>query len=115
FNEHDIKNIEPMIFNSNILFIGHTHFPSCFYNRGEGWEKNEEKIVRVNPNYSYVINVGSVGQPRDGNPKSSYVIFNPDKNYVEFKRVKYDIKEVQNKFDKTDLPQEFATRLEQGI
>ncbi len=115
FNEFDIKSIEPMIFNSNILFIGHTHFPSCYYNEGEGWEKSEEKFIKVNSNSNYVINVGSVGQPRDGNPKSSYVIFNPDKNYVKFKRVKYDIKEVQKKFKETDLPWEFATRLEQGV
>jgi predicted phosphodiesterase len=115
FNEYDIKNIEPLIFNSNILFIGHTHVPSCYYNQGEGWKKNKSKDIEINPSLHYVINVGSVGQPRDGNPKSSYVIFNPTNNYLEFKRVEYNIEEVKQKFNETDLPREFADRLEQGI
>ena len=115
FNEYDIKNIEPLIFNSNILFIGHTHVPSCYYNQGEGWKKNKSKNIEINPSLHYVINVGSVGQPRDGNPKSSYVVFNPTNNHLEFKRVEYNIEEVKQKFNETDLPREFADRLEQGI
>ena len=115
FNEYDIKNIEPLIFNSNILFIGHTHVPSCYYNQGEGWKKNKSNDIEINPSLNYVINVGSVGQPRDGNPKSSYVIFNPNNNHLEFKRVEYNIEEVKQKFNETDLPRKFADRLEQGI
>ena len=115
FNEYDIKNIEPLIFNSNILFIGHTHVPSCYYNQGEGWKKNKSKDIEINPSLNYVINVGSVGQPRDGNPKSSYVVFNPNNNHLEFKRVEYNIEEVKQKFNETDLPRKFADRLEQGI
>jgi len=115
FNEYDIKNIEPLIFNSNILFIGHTHVPSCYYNQGEGWKKNKSKDIEIKPNLNYVINVGSVGQPRDGNPKSSYVVFNPNNNHLEFKRVEYNIEEVKQKFNETDLPRKFADRLEQGI
>src|SRR6056297_449188 len=115
FNEYDIKNIEPLIFNSNILFIGHTHVPSCYYNQGEGWKKNKSNDIEINPSLNYVINVGSVGQPRDGNPKSSYVIFNPNNNQLEFKRVEYNIEEVKQKFNETDLPREFADRLEKGI
>lgn len=115
FNEYDIKNIEPLIFNSNILFIGHTHVPSCYLNQGTKWEKNKNRNIEIDPNRNYVINVGSVGQPRDGNPKSSYVVFNPNNNHLEFRRVKYNIEEVKQKFIETDLPREFAERLEQGI
>ncbi|MCF8001198.1 MAG: metallophosphatase family protein [Halanaerobiales bacterium] len=114
FNKFDIQNIEPLIMNSNILFIGHTHIPYCFYNKGDGWVNIDKKEFKINPNYNYIINVGSVGQPRDRDPRSSFVIFDSKKNTIMFKREKYNIEEVQQKFQATDLPESFSLRLKQG-
>jgi len=114
FNPSDIKLIEPFIMNTDILFIGHTHIPFCYYNRGNGWVRMDQREFEINPEYNYVINVGSVGQPRDGNPRSSYVTFDLINNVINFKRIKYDIDKVHEKFNDTDLPKEFSLRLSQG-
>ena len=114
FNKFDIQNIEPLIMNSNILFIGHTHIPYCFCNKGDGWVNIDQKDFEINPDYNYIINVGSVGQPRDRDPRSSFVIFDSKKNHIMFKRNKYNIEEVQQKFKETDLPEAFSLRLKQG-
>ncbi len=114
FNRYDIKAIEPLIMDTNILFIGHTHIPFCFCNKGDGWQQIEKDEIEINPEYNYIVNVGSVGQPRDRDPRLSFVIFNPDNNLLTFHRYEYNIKEVQDKFAKTDLPEEFSLRLAQG-
>lgn len=114
FNKFDIKNIEPLIMNTNILFIGHTHIPYCFCNKGNGWVNIDQTDFEINPDYNYIINVGSVGQPRDKDPRSSFVIFDPKNNHITFKRNEYDIEEVQRKFEGTDLPEAFSLRLKQG-
>ncbi|SRR6056297_682728 len=114
FNRYDIKGIEPLIMDANLLFIGHTHIPFCFCNKGEGWFQIEKDEVEINPEYNYIVNVGSVGQPRDRDPRSSFVIFNSSKNLLSFKRYEYNIKEVQDKLAETELPEEFSLRLTQG-
>jgi predicted phosphodiesterase len=114
FNEFDIQNIEPLIMNSNILFIGHTHIPYCFCNKGDGWVNIDQADFEINPDYNYIINVGSVGQPRDRDPRSSFVIFDPKRNHITFKRKEYNIEKVQQKFKDTDLPEAFSLRLKQG-
>lgn len=113
FNNYDIKKIEPHIMNTDLLFIGHTHIPFCFYDQDD-WTKLNRKMVKIEANHTYVINVGSVGQPRDRNPKASFVIYDLKQNTINFQRVEYDIEEVQNKFQDTDLPEEFSIRLKQG-
>ena len=114
FNKYDVQNIEPLIMNTNILFIGHTHVPFCLYNDGEGWKNITKSNIDIDPDNNYVINVGSVGQPRDRDPRASFVIYHPEENIINFKRIEYDIKEVQEKFTETDLPDEFSRRLAQG-
>lgn len=114
FNRYDIKGIEPLIMDTTILFIGHTHIPFCFCNKGEGWFQIEDDEIEINPEYNYIVNVGSVGQPRDRDPRSSFVVYNPNTKLLKFKRYEYNIKEVQEKFTQTDLPEEFSARLAQG-
>jgi diadenosine tetraphosphatase ApaH/serine/threonine PP2A family protein phosphatase len=99
---------------TTLLFIGHTHIPFCFCNKGEGWFQIEDNEIEINPEYNYIVNVGSVGQPRDRDPRSSFVVYNPNTNLLKFKRYEYNIKAVQEKFTQTDLPEEFSARLAQG-
>jgi diadenosine tetraphosphatase ApaH/serine/threonine PP2A family protein phosphatase len=61
-----------------------------------------------------LVNVGVVGQPRDGDPRASYVIYQPDKNFVEFRRVAYDIKGTRRKILRAKLPRFTAQRLSLG-
>ena len=62
----------------------------------------------------YLVNVGSVGQPRDGNPAASFAIYDDEEFTVEIKRVSYDVEKAQAKMLKAGLPAELALRLSEG-
>jgi len=98
----------------NICFIGHTHIPQIMIKKGNNIFYSEEQSIKINPEYKYIINIGSVGQPRDGNPQASYCIYDPDLERVEIKRIDYDIKSVQNKIILAGLPSVLARRLTIG-
>lgn len=96
-----------------VCFVGHTHFPGVFTEDLQfrdpsqldyRWEWNGEKAV---------VNVGSVGQPRDGDPRASCVIVDDDG--VTFLRTDYDIATTQRKiYDNPNIPDLCAARLEVG-
>lgn len=78
-------------FKEQICFIGHSHIP--FFFQKEGKEKGE--LIRSNPmeiktGCRYLVNVGSVGQPRDNNPKSAFIIFDDEEKTVTLKRLAFD-------------------------
>jgi diadenosine tetraphosphatase ApaH/serine/threonine PP2A family protein phosphatase len=60
------------------------------------------------------VNVGSVGQPRDGNPKASYVIYDLAQQTIELRRLDYDIAAQQKKIRAAGLPERLADRLASG-
>jgi diadenosine tetraphosphatase ApaH/serine/threonine PP2A family protein phosphatase len=62
----------------------------------------------------YLINVGSVGQPRDGDPRACYCIFDTDKKTISIKRVEYDVKKAHDKILAAGLPIMLAYRLLEG-
>jgi len=96
-----------------ICFIGHSHRPIVF-TAGEmvDWDvKTQTKILRGE---KYIINVGSVGQPRDGNAESAYCIYDTDTQIVDLKRVGYDIESAQKKIIAAGLPKVLADRLRVG-
>ncbi|MDD2707945.1 MAG: metallophosphoesterase family protein [Verrucomicrobiae bacterium] len=99
--------------NTSVCFYGHTHSPMAFVRdgivRGGLFEK-----LRIEPGKRYFINVGSVGQPRDGNPLAAYAIYDMDGGIVQLKRLPYDIKTAQSKIYAANLPEKCATRLEVG-
>ena len=70
--------------------------------------------VRLEPNHKYLFNVGGVGQPRDGDPRASFAIFDSDERQVTLHRVEYDIAEAQRRILAAGLPQRLADRLAQG-
>jgi diadenosine tetraphosphatase ApaH/serine/threonine PP2A family protein phosphatase len=69
---------------------------------------------KVEPGKKYFVNVGSVGQPRDGNPKAAYVVYDLDESTVELRRLDYDIPKAQKKIMEAGLPQRLADRLALG-
>src|ERR1041385_5695338 len=76
--------------NTSVCFFGHTHVPVAFIRdtmvRGGTYSK-----FKVEPGRKYFVNVGSVGQPRDNNPKAAYVVFDIDASTIELRRLDYDI------------------------
>jgi len=98
---------------TSVCFYGHTHQPCAFIRDGIVKGGQFEKL-RVEPGKKYFINVGSIGQPRDGNPKTGYVIYDLMSNLITLKRLPYDIKTTQEKIYRAGLPEKCATRLEIG-
>ena len=62
----------------------------------------------------YIVNVGSVGQPRDGDPRAAYCIYDTAEKRAEIKRVAYDLETAQRKIRDAGLPEMLADRLESG-
>ena len=100
-------------FTEKLCFIGHSHRPLIF-------EKSQDTITQVNktkldPECRYIINVGSVGQPRDGNPKLSFGVFDTGSFEYENIRLEYDIASASEKIMREKLPAHLAKRLFEGI
>jgi len=99
--------------NTAVCFFGHTHVPVAFVRdsvvRGGTYSK-----FRVEPGKKYFVNVGAVGQPRDGNPKAGYVLYDLNEGSIELRRLDYDIPKAQRKIVEAGLPQRLADRLALG-
>jgi predicted phosphodiesterase len=99
--------------NTSVCFFGHTHVPVAFIRdsvvRGGTYSK-----FKIEPGRKYFINVGSVGQSRDGVAKATYVIYNMDEGSVELRRLDYDIPKTQAKIRAAGLPERLAERLDLG-
>ena len=98
---------------TTLCFYGHTHVP-MIYEKSAGIRRYDPYNIKIAAGTKYFINVGSVGQPRDGNPDSSYVIYKPTSREIEFVRVPYDIQTSMEKNIKAGLPERLAQRLAQG-
>lgn len=96
-----------------ICFIGHSHVPIAFL-LTDTIHYNTEDTIQVHDGLQAIVNVGSVGQPRDGNPDSCAVIYDLEKNQIERHRIAYDIEAVQQKIADCGLPGFLAERLSEG-
>jgi len=101
-----------------LCFFGHSHFPVIFALSTDAITT----ILTVAPSFRfkmqegvrYLINPGSIGQPRDGNPLASYAIYDSDSNVVTINRMEYRVAETQEKILKAGLPRPLADRLALG-
>lgn len=95
-----------------LAFIGHSHAPVVFCDDGSAQRYPSDHALMLEPaRHRYVMNVGSVGQPRDGNPDASYVVFDEGKHSVRLVRVRYDREKAAEKILKAGLPPVLAERL----
>jgi diadenosine tetraphosphatase ApaH/serine/threonine PP2A family protein phosphatase len=95
-------------FDTALCFIGHTHVPAVM--------ANQLGVFQVRHGHRYLINVGSVGQPRDHNPKASFGLFDTQAFMYKNVRLDYDVGETMRKIrDAPDLPDRLAQRLQDGI
>ena len=116
------KDTASLIFSKfvfKIYFVGHSHLAGCF-----SFNENNNQIdyinyrnggrIEISKNKRYIINCGSVGQPRDGNPKASYGIYDLKYGIVNIYRVSYPIYLTQDKIINAGLPKSLADRLSYG-
>lgn len=98
---------------TQVCFHGHTHVPRVFV-RSARVQEVKADTMSIEPGMKYFINAGSVGQPRDGDWRASYCIFDTSTQTVIFRRLEYDIKTAQGKIIDAGLPEVLATRLAEG-
>lgn len=101
--------------NIRVCFFGHTHHPMLIGTKAIVTELKETKVFQLDPNDRYMINPGSVGQPRDRCPLSSFGIFDAKNWTMQFIRKPYDFRKAQAKIIESGLPEKFARRLALGI
>lgn len=94
-------------FEEKICFIGHTHIAGIFSQRG--------RAKSITADEKYLVNVGSIGQPRDGNPMLAFGIFDSIKWEYELIRSEYDIQLAAEKIYTAKLPEELGNRLMYGM
>ncbi len=104
-------------FDGRVCFVGHTHIPGIFEDNCTGDGYYSCRASSGNSCYELadrkvLVNVGSVGQPRDGDPRACYVIY--DMGTVRFRRVPYDVEKAIQDFAGTNLPAYLARRLREG-
>lgn len=107
-----------------LTFFGHTHIQGGFCLDNEQWgtlrpvykgKTGAEKVVLdLKQDVKYLINPGSAGQPRDGDPRAAFAIFDTEALTIEFHRVPYDVKAAQKTIIDNKLPERLATRLSEG-
>lgn len=121
-----ISSIEDAVFNFNFFntkfcLIGHTHVSGIIV-----MDENDTEVTVLQPvsfNYErdfgrdakFIINVGSVGQPRDRNPKACYVIIDTDRKHISFERVPYDVVSYQKKMRIAGMPEFLIQRVADGV
>jgi len=97
-----------------ISFIGHTHWPSILSKEADEIILHSGSSIEIREECSYLINVGSVGQPRDYDPRSCYALYDTKKKTLSLRRIKYNYRVTQKKIRENNLPAFLAERLEKG-
>jgi len=118
FSDYDAYEVFQII-DFELCFFGHTHLPVIYAVSNQKlytFRPNGDRVkVELIPGFRYLINPGSVGQPRDKNPLASFAIFDSDAQSITFKRVEYSIPKTQDKILKAGLPPSLANRLAVGV
>jgi putative phosphoesterase len=97
---------------TDICFVGHTHIAGIFIkDKNEGIDYRLDAFIGIKAGNKYIVNVGSVGQPRDRNPKPAYCVYDTDKKEIHIKRVGYDIETTRKKIIDAGLPNFLGDRL----
>jgi len=99
---------------TQVCFHGHTHVPIVF-EEDVGLAVHRFDTVTVQPGHRYFVNVGSVGQPRDGDPRAAYALYDLTTQEISLRRVPYDVAGTQRKIAEEGLPEPLATRLMFGF
>jgi diadenosine tetraphosphatase ApaH/serine/threonine PP2A family protein phosphatase len=101
-------------FEQKFCFIGHSHQPFIVEQKEDNLNCPRTPTIEINDDARYLVNVGSVGQPRDRDPRACYTICDLEKKTIEIKRIDYDIAGAQRAILDNNLPRELAERLAYG-
>ena len=105
----------------HVCFFGHTHIPIAYVQKPSGLTIRqptpagpETTVIHLDKSHRYLVNPGSVGQPRDTDPRASYAVYDSKKTRIELKRVAYRIELAQQRITESGLPESLAFRLGLG-
>lgn len=101
------------VLQKQVCFLGHSHVPITFL-MSDSIKYTLDPEIKLEEGVKYLVNVGSVGQPRDDNPKAAFAIYDTDKSVVEIRRVEYDIESTISKIGNAGLPEVLGERLRFG-
>lgn len=95
-----------------LCFFGHTHVTMSF--DGDGFISKDKTKVLVDKLDMMLFNPGSVGQPRDGDPRASFLYWDKEENTINFERVEYDVEKTREEILAAGLPERLGDRLRAG-
>lgn len=102
-----------------LTFFGHTHLPTVFASGSRGIQgsllRGGGGSLTLDPELSYLVNPGAVGQPRDRDPRAAYMTYDSDKRRLRWYRVAYPVERAQRRILEAGLPRSLAERLAHGI
>jgi predicted phosphodiesterase len=111
----DVALLRPEL-EARLTFFGHTHIQGGFWLTHSAVTRiATEWVLQMEPDYFYLVNPGSVGQPRDHDPRAAYVLFDPLTRTVEYRRTRYDVERAAGKIIAAGLPETLAARLFEGV
>jgi predicted phosphodiesterase len=120
-SEQDVAQVAPYL-DCDVSFFGHTHVQGAFLCHRNGVKRlitadpaSEQEVVELENDVTYLINPGSVGQPRDGDRRAAYAIYEPGARLVSLCRAEYDVASAQKKILDAGLPELLALRLGSGV
>lgn len=98
---------------TSLLFIGHSHAPIIF-EENANYRYYFKEVVNLEEGRKYIINIGSIGQPRDGDPRASFALYDTESHTVHIRRVEYNVTGAMKKIVEAGLPKILAWRLSRG-
>jgi diadenosine tetraphosphatase ApaH/serine/threonine PP2A family protein phosphatase len=99
---------------TRILFFGHTHYQVAFVSLNGDIHTIGEKMFYLKEDAYFIVNPGSVGQPRDHDPRAAFLIYDDEVGSIQFLRTSYNIETCTQRILSAGLPKELAERLYQG-
>lgn len=99
---------------TSLCFFGHTHVPIAYVKNGGVETLRAEQTLTLEKGKSYLVNPGSIGQPRDRDPRASYLVYDDKKSQITFFKTDYDITATAGKIIEAGLPERLAERLKLG-
>lgn len=118
FSDYDAFEIFA-VHHAPLTFFGHTHVPSVFVQHEAGIEvallRGDSGSIPIQDGMRYLVNPGSVGQPRDRNPRASFMTYDSDKRVVHWHRLEYPVERARRRIVAAGLPKVLGDRLTVGV
>lgn len=106
-------------YDAPVIFFGHTHIPSLFVRHRDGIDvavvQGDAFVLELEAGKRYLLNPGSIGQPRDRDPRAAYMTYDSETRTVRWHRVDYAIEKAQERIVRANLPKVLADRLALGV